>query len=93
MSYGTPYIDIPLNRKKAVGRTLTTMSKTSNIAEPSKPAKKYSKTRGEHYKDLVIVALVVGIVAFVGGMHFANQHNAETAKAVQAATVQTTTKK
>lgn len=84
MSYGTPYIDNPkLYRKKAVGRTLTTMSNNkTQAAEPSKPAKKYAKTRGEHYKDIVIAILIAGILAFVAGMHFANQHNADISKAV-----------
>lgn len=58
-------------------------NKTTNQAE-TKPAKKYAKTRGEHYKDIVIAILVTGIIAFIGGMYFSNQHNAEIARAVSA---------
>ena len=59
------------------------MSKTTNTPD-AKPAKKYAKTRGEHAKDIIIAILVTGIVAFVGGVYFANQHNAEIARAVSA---------
>lgn len=55
----------------------------SNKAE-AKPARKYSKTRGEHFKDLVIVALVVAIMAFIGGMQFAKGNQAQIDKAVSA---------
>jgi uncharacterized protein HemX len=50
----------------------------------AKPARKYSKTRGEHFKDLVIVALVVAIIAFIGGMQFAKSNQAQIDKAVSA---------
>ncbi|HYG84617.1 MAG TPA: hypothetical protein VD907_07125 [Verrucomicrobiae bacterium] len=56
----------------------------TNQAEPSKPAKKYAKTKGEHFKDIVIAVLVASIVAFVAGMYFANQHQADIDKAVSA---------
>jgi hypothetical protein len=87
MSYGTPYIDTPeLYRKKAVGR-VNKMTKNSTTQEPVKVSKaKYSKTRGEHAKDILIAMLVTGIIAFIGGMHFSNtQHSAVTA-AVKAVT-------
>jgi len=38
------------------------MPKTTNTPE-AKPAKKYAKTRGEHYKDIVIAILVTSIIA------------------------------
>jgi uncharacterized protein HemX len=61
------------------------------------PAKSYNKTRGEHFKDLIIVALIVGIAAFVGGMQFENSKNAEVKAAVSqmqsAAAPQTAVKK
>ncbi len=54
------------------------MPKTTST-EAVKLPKKYAKTRGEHYKDIVIAVLVAGIIAFIGGMHFSNQqHNAVT---------------
>lgn len=51
------------------------------------PTKSYSKTRGEHFKDLVICALVIGIVAFVGGTVYADKQNDEVRNAVSAAQV------
>lgn len=66
---------------KAVGRT--EMSKT--VSEP-KVAKSYKKTRGEHFKDIVITILVTAIVAFVAGAMFANKQQAQIDKAVQAVT-------
>lgn len=54
------------------GRISTKMSQPKNnqveAVKASKP--KYSKTRGEHFKDLVITALVIGIIAFIGGVTF-----------------------
>lgn len=51
-----------------------------------KSSKKYAKTRGEHYKDIVIAVLVTAVIAFIGGMHFSNNQHADTARAVTAAT-------
>ena len=58
------------------------MSKQAKVTEA--PAKVYNKTRGEHFKDLVITALVIGIIAFIGGMQFAKGNQAEINRAVQA---------
>lgn len=58
-------------------------NKTTN--EASKPAKRYTKTRGEHYKDIVIAILITAVFAFVGGMSFANKQEAEVKNAVSAA--------
>jgi uncharacterized protein HemX len=58
-------------------------SKTQAI-EPAKPAKKYTKTRGEHVKDILIAVLVTGILAFIAGMYFANQQNSRITSAVKA---------
>lgn len=58
------------------------MSKNSTTPEaPKAPKAKYSKTRGEHIKDVVIAMLVTGIIAFIGGVsHQSNQQQAiETA--------------
>lgn len=65
----------------------------NNKTEVAKTSKKYAKTRGEHYKDIVIAILVAGIVAFMGGMHFSNQQHADTVKAVQSATATPAVKK
>lgn len=82
MSYGSPYIATPITAK-AVGKGQKMSNKSTVTAEP-KAAKKYAKTRGEHYKDIVIAVLVAGIIAFVGGMHFSNQQNSRITSAVKA---------
>lgn len=84
MSYGTDYLDIPELNPIWVGKD-SKMSKNTKQAEAT-PAKTYNKTRGEHYKDIVIAVLVAGIVAFIGGAIFANNHNAQISRAVQAVT-------
>lgn len=87
MSYGTPYITTPIKKPVRVGRTYQ-MSKTNNnisAPEPVKPVKKYAKTRGEHFKDLVIVALITSIIAFIGGMQFSKNNQAQIDRAVRAA--------
>lgn len=56
------------------------MSKKSST--PEAPAKVYAKTRGEHFKDMVIVALVVTIIGFVGGMQFQKSHDTEVRNAM-----------
>lgn len=64
------------------------MSKTNNnttAPEVVKASKKYAKTRGEHFKDIVIAVLITSIIAFVGGMVFANKQNTEVKNAVNAA--------
>lgn len=91
MSYGTDYLDIPsLTRQtggkgnKMPNKTLTNEAKT----------KSYRKTRGEHYKDIVIAVLVTAVIGFVAGMHFSNSQHAQTEQAVKAAvTVQAPVKK
>lgn len=89
MSYRSPYIDIPkLNNRKAVGR-VKKMTKSTITAEP-KTAKKYNKTRGEHFKDIVIAMLVTAIIAFGLGVAFESNRNTQTQQAVKAALLQTT---
>lgn len=85
---GMAYEETPQKTRKG-GKDIKLMSKSTNQAS-DKPAKKYAKTRGEHYKDIVIAILVTAVVAFVVGVHYANNQHAETAKAVEAATAQTT---
>lgn len=62
------------------------MPKTTQTEAP-KASKKYAKTRGEHAKDIIIAILVTSIVAFVGGMVFANKQQAKVQQAVKAAQV------
>lgn len=86
MSYETAYIDIPeLTKPGRVGRA--EMSKTSTTNEAPKASKKYQKTRGEHAKDILIAILITGVVAFIGGMQFANKQAAKVEQAVKAAQV------
>lgn len=78
MSYGTAYIDIPQITKTAQsGGKDSKMSKTIKETPVAKTRKVYNKTRGEHFKDIVIAVLITGIVAFIGGAVFqSKQHNA-----------------
>lgn len=57
----------------------------TNKTEAPKASKKYAKTRGEHYKDIVIAILITAVIAFIGGMVFANKQNTEVKNAVSAA--------
>lgn len=53
----------------------------------AKTRKVYAKTRGEHFKDMVIVALVVGILAFVAGVRYQSNQQTAVNNAVSQATV------
>ena len=57
------------------------MPKTTNEAKTSK---KYAKTRGEHYKDIVIAILITSIIAFIGGMQVAKANQEAIDRAVSA---------
>lgn len=82
-SFPLSYEDIPpKTRQIRVGRA--EMSKSKNSVESS-PAKTYNKTKGEHFKDMVIVALVFTIVAFGLGVKFQADRNSEMQNAVKAA--------
>lgn len=76
--YKLHYEDISLITRK--GGKDSKMSKNNKQVEA--PAKTYNKSRGEHIKDMLIVALVVGIVGFVGGMQFSSRQAAEIREAV-----------
>lgn len=81
------YIETPIKIPLSGGKDIVkTMSKTTSTEQP-KAVKKYAKTRGEHVKDMLIVALVSSIIAFIGGMHFSNQQHSQTAQAVKNAQV------
>ena len=81
--YPLHYEDIKPNTRKG-GKDSVKMAKSQKSVEA--PAKTCNKTRGEHFKDLVITALVIGIIAFVGGMQFAEKQNAKVSDAVKAVT-------
>ena len=71
-------------------------SKMSKPKTTEAAPKVYNKTRGEHFKDMVIVSLVVGIIAFGLGFKFNADRNTEmqsAIKAAQTATVQSETVK
>jgi hypothetical protein len=78
--------DLPRKPVKSGGKGAK-MSKHSQSNEASKPAKRYQKTRGEHYKDIVIAILVASVIAFIGGVKVANNNHSQVNRAVQAATV------
>lgn len=83
---GLAYEETPPNtRKGGKGAKMPNTNKTEAV----KASKKYAKTRGEHYKDIVIAVLVTAVVAFIAGAHYANNQHAATDQAVKAATVQT----
>jgi hypothetical protein len=60
------------------------MSKSKTTILPSEVKKKYQKKRGEHIKDVVITALVVAIIAFVGGAVFQSKQQNAIETAVEA---------
>lgn len=92
--YPLEFEDIPQKQynkttiKTRKGGKDSKMSKAE--AKQSTPTKKYAKTRGEHFKDLVIVALVTSIIAFGLGVKFQADRNAEIQSAVKAATASAT---
>lgn len=60
------------------------MTKATTTEVP-KTSKKRVATRGEHAKDIVIAILITAVIAFIGGMVFANKQDAEVKNAVSAA--------
>lgn len=84
--YPIEYIDdMPLINPNRVGRTFKKMSKSNKAAEVQEP-KAYNKTKGEHFKDIVIAVLVAGIIAFIGGMVFQGKQQSAIETAVKAVT-------
>ncbi len=81
MTYEKTPIKFNLTRK---GGKVSKMTKQPIVIE-AKPVKRYSKTRGEHLKDIVIAVLVSAVIAFVAGSYFANKRNSEMQSAVKAA--------
>ena len=80
-AYPLEFEDVPFTKPYRVGKD----SKMSKSNQPTSEPKVYAKTRGEHIKDMVIVALVVGIVAFGLGFKFNADRNSEMQSAVKAA--------
>lgn len=79
------YIETPINPYR-VGRTFTKMSnKPTTQPEVKAPKAKYSKTRGEHIKDVIIAMLVTGIIAFSAGIWFNEGKHKEIETAVKGA--------
>lgn len=78
--------ELPFKLSSAAGRISTKMSQPKTT-EPAvtKTKAKYSKTRGEHAKDLIITALVIGIIAFVGGVTFQSKQQDAINTAVKGA--------
>jgi len=71
-------------KKTRKGGKAKKMAKTTNETSSSK-AKKYNKTRGEHFKDILIAVLVTAIIGFVAGMQFADSNNSKVEAAVSQA--------
>lgn len=84
------YVIKPDNRanysqiKTPKGRKETEMSNQVQTTGPKPDKKKYNKTRGEHFKDIVIAVLITAVIAFVSGASYANKQNAEIDAAVDA---------
>lgn len=81
-SFKLEYEQMPFRLTRYSGGKDSKMSKqkTTNEVAP----KVYAKTRGEHFKDIVIAILVASIIAFIGGMQFAKGNQAEIDRAVSA---------
>lgn len=88
--YPLKFEDIPQKQHKISkarkGGKDSKMSKTTKELPVAKFRKSYSKTRGEHFKDIVITILVTAIVAFVAGSMFADKQQARIDQAVKAVT-------
>lgn len=71
------------------GKDINQMSKQAKVEPVSKATttKKYQKSAREQRKDILIAVLITAVIAFVGGMIFANKQEAEIKAAVSAAQV------
>jgi ABC-type proline/glycine betaine transport system permease subunit len=87
-SYALQYEDLTHKKPERVGRPEMTKS---TINEQPKAVKKYAKTRGEHYKDIVIAILITAIIAFGLGVKVQADRNAQIASAVKSAVTPTAT--
>lgn len=71
------YEELPSHKYKITKKGGHDMPQTTQ-----KEPKQYTKTRGEHYKDIVIAVLVTGIVAFILGTNYQNKQEAHVQAAV-----------
>jgi len=67
-------VNIPLDERANYSKIKKTKRKVNKMttnrtarAAQYRPAKRYQKTQGEHFKDIVIAILVTAIIAFVAG--------------------------
>lgn len=72
-----------LNITRNTGGKVNKMTKQTKVTE--KATRSYNKTRGEHLKDIIIAILIVGVVAFIAGVHYSDTKNAQMQSAVQSA--------
>lgn len=79
--YKLEYEDVPRKKYQIIKKGHNKMSKE---VKQAKTRKVYQKTRGEHYKDIVITILVTGIVAFVAGASYQNGQNQALQSAIDA---------
>ena len=80
--YSLKYEDMPKKKYNLINKGGSKMSKEVKQAKVSK----YSKTRAEHYKDIVIAVLVTGIIAFLAGATMQSKQQTAVIDAVQALT-------
>ena len=71
------YEELPSHKYKITKKGGHDMPQTTQ-----KEVKQYAKTRGEHYKDIVIAILVTGIVAFILGTNYQSKQAAHVQAAV-----------
>ena len=76
----------PLTKTAKRGGKGQKMPKRTNTTPEVKTGKKYAKTRGEHFKDIVIAVLVTAIVAFICGAVFQSKQQNAINTAVKAVT-------
>ena len=78
----TPIKPLTFTRKGGKGQKMPKNNKQVEAVE----AKTYNKTRGEHFKDIVIAVLITAIVAFIGGAVFQSKQQNAINTAVKAVT-------
>jgi hypothetical protein len=83
--YSMKYENLPAKNNKIIIRKDIKMSKKQELPT-AKLKKSYSKSRAEHYKDVIIAVLVTGIIAFIAGVQFNTGQNKAITAAVNAIT-------
>ena len=83
--YTLKYEDMPKKKYNLIKKETRKMSKKQEVPT-AKVKKSYSKTRAEHYKDIVIAVLVTGIIAFMLGANMQSKQQTALIDAVQALT-------